>query len=160
MSSKLFIKLLNRSPKYTFFTYPIYPTFLSFHLIKKNSFKPTFYIKNPYSSIASLSSSSTPNKESTLKKYSPYIYSYFIWVTFGSLLLHLKWSKMSYNEYKEKMQLKIAKLEETIAILENGENVDNNNLYMKKRINSDNELDEQRNNTIAVDKQQSSIKWI
>jgi hypothetical protein len=131
MSSRLFIKLLNRSPKYTF----TYPTFL---FVKNNSFKPTFLIKNPYSSTSFLSSSNTPNKESTLKKYSPYIYSYFIWVIFGSFLLHLSWSKMSYNEYKEKMQLKIAKLEETIAILENGEKTNNNLLHTKKNINSDN----------------------
>lgn len=50
------------------------------------------------------------------------------------MLLHLTWSKMSYNEYKEKMQLKVTKLEETIANLENDKTI--NNLSSTKR-NSD-----------------------
>ncbi|RIA86428.1 hypothetical protein C1645_829293 [Glomus cerebriforme] len=135
MSSRLFIKLLlNRSPKYI----SPYPTLLSFQFTRNNSFKPSFLSKNSYFSSTSLSSSNTSNKQSKLKKYYPYIYSYFIWVTFGSMLLHLTWSKMSYNEYKEKMQLKITKLEETIAKLENGENINNNLLPTKSRTDSDN----------------------
>jgi len=164
MSSLLFIKLLNRSPKYS----SHYPTFLSFQLIKNNSFKPSFLLKNSYSSTALISSSNTPNKQSKLAKYSPYIYSYFIWVIFGSVLLHLTWSKMSYNEYKEKMQFKIIKLEETIANLENGENTNNNLLHTKSSTDSDNELQnnaqlneqQQKSNTITPLTTNPSTKWI
>ncbi len=118
---------LNRSPKYISL---FFPTLLN---TKYNSFKPSSLLKNSYSSTASLSS----NKKSKLKKYSPYIYSYFSWAILGSMLLHLTWSKMNYNDYKEKMQLKITKLEETIAKLENGENIDDN-LSTKNSIDSDN----------------------
>ncbi|CAB4382697.1 uncharacterized protein OCT59_014596 [Rhizophagus irregularis] len=156
MSSRLFIKLLNISPKYTS-TYPIFSS-------RINSFKPTFLVKRPYSSDMYLSSSNTPNEESTLKKYSPYIYSYFIWVTFGSMLLHLKWSKMNHIEYKEKMQLKISKLEETIDILENGEKINNNLLRTKHtddELHNKSELDKQKDTiTEGFQTTKSSIKWI
>src|SRR5581483_10246407 len=91
-----------------------------------------------YSSTVSIPSSNTSGKKSKLMKYSPYIYSYLIWVFFGSTVLHLTWSKMSYNEYKETMQLKIKKLEETIANLENDENSNNKLLFTKTITDSTN----------------------
>ncbi|CAG8583756.1 16921_t:CDS:2 [Funneliformis mosseae] len=72
---------------------------------------------------------------------------------------------MKYNDYKENMQLKITKLEETIVQLESGENMDDD-LTTKSIADSDNvhseaklNYEQQQSDTNVII-ETSSVKWI
>ncbi|RHZ86906.1 hypothetical protein Glove_42g51 [Diversispora epigaea] len=108
-------------------------------------------IKNPKSSIAAatIAASSTGGEvrnfpKITMKKMYPHLSQYLLWTFFGSFTLHLLWSKMSYQEYQDVINMKITKLEDIIRRLkdvkymeieENEESVERDILAYKKFCN-------------------------
>ncbi|KAG0194844.1 hypothetical protein DFQ28_005057 [Apophysomyces sp. BC1034] len=55
------------------------------------------------------------------QRHLPYFLEYLMWVVFGSEALHLIWLKMEYKEYKEKTEHKIRLLQEIVARIEQGQ---------------------------------------
>ncbi|CAG8603379.1 8978_t:CDS:2, partial [Paraglomus occultum] len=50
----------------------------------------------------------------------PYLRYFLLWTLLGSEALHLRWTRVEHEEYKEKARLQIVKLKEQIAIMDGG----------------------------------------
>ncbi|OZJ06035.1 hypothetical protein BZG36_01121 [Bifiguratus adelaidae] len=82
----------------------------------------------------------TPGEQSQIRRlgrafkrqnHGSYLWEYLLWVVLGSEALHLIWLKIDYQEYKEKVGLRKAILEEKITQLEAGHVVDDASLVKK-----------------------------